>query len=589
MRQNLLTKYFADLWFFLPYLLLYLAWWIFGIDVETLRYVFYGLHIFHLATALYCLKVVFPKKITNIHLINCFSWIIISLLFILPGAFLEYPSDPWEHFRRIFRWQAGGEISNYLFDVKGKFAYFFGWSLLGFLPIELRRVGLDYYSAFWQLLLAVQIYRVFRIGSNSLYAFFAVGLFITTYGTNLFGLRYYALSSTPLAYAAFLQVVIVSLSGNSLRYLFLVLVSSTAMIYFNHKQELLFLAILAPALLWFRLSLSDSTFLLRLQRKGVLVLGGIVALGFLSGPTLSKLFLSADFKPLLGWHGGLPIWSPFYLDTLGVLGWIGIVASIISIIIRPQKVLAWCSLLPVFILLWPPTALLILKSFPSHYLTYRILYAFPAALGIIPFLQIASEKIFNQRAKTLGFAVLSGIVIFIGFNPDAPWRGRLWFATHYGVPEREYNFLLPVVKWFAQSESIQKFRECWITTDDITRTVLVANLGINEEVSGGESSRRGRLLDAKLNTTTLGLSFMTNVEHPFCGILVAPKSQLPAIPDSVIGPRSGHWHSYEGDIHWLIDDKFITAAKGLVNIDWEKTELPLGYLMYTPAKIDSLN
>src|SRR5690606_11812363 len=101
-------------------------------------------------------------------------------------------------------------------------------------------IGLGGLSAFWQLIVYVQFYRLLgrlnlsipsrRVGTFAMLCFF---------GTNLFNLRYYALSSTPLALVGLFSALIEVdrlLKGYRRP---LVLLGPLALIALNHlKQEL---------------------------------------------------------------------------------------------------------------------------------------------------------------------------------------------------------------------------------------------------------------------------------------------------------------------------------------------------------------
>src|ERR1022692_4405189 len=56
-------------------------------------------------------------------------WLLLAFVFFIPGVYLEWPSDSWEHFRRITEWAThdlvGGHSAGY------KSLYFFAYSFVG--------------------------------------------------------------------------------------------------------------------------------------------------------------------------------------------------------------------------------------------------------------------------------------------------------------------------------------------------------------------------------------------------------------------------------------------------------------------------
>lgn len=562
----------------------YIICWKLRIDSSSLLYVFWVLEI--------CLFFSFALIIVpsfcgkgKINYSDAIFWILLFLCLYFPGAYLEYPSDAIEHFRRIFRWQQLGLIHEYPVDIKYKFEYFFNFSLLAPFPIELRRSALDLLSATWQLLICVQIYRLsIVLGFTKHLSFLSVISFLCCFGTNVFGIRYYALSSTLFAYAVYIEAVIQTIyfnnSKDASRLLMLPLLGVLA--YFNHKQELLFILAVVPALLSFGyLSRDNAT-----DHKKILCASlGVISLGFVLGylAKFNTSGLTGSMSPdVLSRFGGFKIWSSFYQETLGVHGWIAVFLGIL--IARKFPLLVFLSFLPLFILVFPPSAIAVAKIFPSHYLTYRILYAFPLSFVLVQGLyQCFSCSFFKSNFAWIATLVC---IFLVTSNPSFPWRGRLFFQFHQPLELRTLKFVDQTAKWFFINRDIEKLRSCWITTDDATKTVLYSHFGANESVTGGESARRGRFLEGRINTTTLGLSHMVNMDSAFCGILVGQKEQIPAVAPSEIGELSQHWYSNIADLHWSISDGFQRAAEVLVEKGWTKTKVPPFYYLFEPPSSD---
>jgi hypothetical protein len=127
-------------------------------------------------------------------------WLLLALLFYIPGVYLEFPADPWQHYARINEWswlQTVGEHSYW-----AKSSYFLAYSLLGKIAPPTRQLfWLDFYYTGCCLLLCWQYYRLARavgLGERALMLF--VILQSVLFGNNIFGFyRYYGISSSIFA------------------------------------------------------------------------------------------------------------------------------------------------------------------------------------------------------------------------------------------------------------------------------------------------------------------------------------------------------------------------------------------------------
>jgi hypothetical protein len=127
-------------------------------------------------------------------------WLLLGLLFWIPGVYLEWPADPWEHVRRINEWsplQTVGEHTAW-----AKSSYFLAYSLLGRIAPPTRQLfWLDFYYTGACLLLCWQYYRLARaVGLGERASFIFVLVQALTFGNNIFGFyRYYGISSSIFA------------------------------------------------------------------------------------------------------------------------------------------------------------------------------------------------------------------------------------------------------------------------------------------------------------------------------------------------------------------------------------------------------
>jgi hypothetical protein len=131
---------------------------------------------------------------------------------------------------------------------RGKFAYFWGWTFFSFVPPDGQRAAAAWYGAFWETLLAYQFDRFARrIGEPTSWARVQTFGVLMVLGNSFFAFfRYYALSSTPLAYIAYLRGARAILDldeGHGRRRAAAVLGASAWMAYDNHVQEVLLLVV----------------------------------------------------------------------------------------------------------------------------------------------------------------------------------------------------------------------------------------------------------------------------------------------------------------------------------------------------------
>ena len=128
-----------------------------------------------------------------------FPWLLLALIFYIPGVYLEWPSDPWEHLRRINEWRVLDTVGAHSSWVKS--AYFIPYSLLSWC-IGLRQLfWLDFYYTGICLLLCWQYYRFSRacgLGERASMVFVIIQALL--FGNNIFSFyRYYGISSSIYA------------------------------------------------------------------------------------------------------------------------------------------------------------------------------------------------------------------------------------------------------------------------------------------------------------------------------------------------------------------------------------------------------
>ena len=166
--DRLSVALFSNGWLFIvPYLLLYLSFKSLHIPASLLKTVFIAFHLCIIPLLINYLFRISRKR----EAWDFVFWIGLFLLFLIPGAYLEFPADPWEHFRRIYAWQGFSFIDEN--PLSNKFSYFWGWTFVYMVPPLYRRTALSIYGAFWELVLAYQFYLLaLRLGFSKSWARF---------------------------------------------------------------------------------------------------------------------------------------------------------------------------------------------------------------------------------------------------------------------------------------------------------------------------------------------------------------------------------------------------------------------------------
>ncbi len=232
----LLRRYFHSGWAFLiPYLAAYLLYYITGWPVNAstdasstahspspfapppLIHLYWLLHAFHLILATRALRSWWtessaqyvrnasdsqssPYSSYRLHVLTRIApWAILALIFYIPGVYLEWPSDPWEHLRRINEWRILETVGAHSYWSKS--AYFIPYSLLSWC-IGLRQLfWLDFYYTGICLLLCWQYYRFSRVcGLGERASMVFVLMQALLFGNDIFSFyRYYGISSSIYA------------------------------------------------------------------------------------------------------------------------------------------------------------------------------------------------------------------------------------------------------------------------------------------------------------------------------------------------------------------------------------------------------
>lgn len=192
-----------------------------SIPIPCLLHVYWALHAIHVILAGYALwswwreakgerrmaigtistesESAFPSSGLLPNALRLLPWLLLALLFYLPGVYLEWPADPWEHLRRINEWRILDTVGAHSSWMKS--SYFIPYSLLSWC-IGLRQLfWLDFYYTGICLLLCWQYYRFSRacgLGERASMVFVIIQALL--FGNNIFSFyRYYGISSSIYA------------------------------------------------------------------------------------------------------------------------------------------------------------------------------------------------------------------------------------------------------------------------------------------------------------------------------------------------------------------------------------------------------
>ncbi len=555
---------------FFTYLALYLAFYFLNGPVLPLERLFTALHL-AIAGAfgwlIYRARYRFGRD-------AILFWAAVFLLLWWPGAYLEYPADPWEHVRRIFFWQNTDRVGDH--PLAYKFAYFWNWTLLRFFPLDYRIVGLDLLNAFWQLLLGAQVYRLCRAWGQSVsLARFQVLGFYFFFGTNLFGIRYYALASTALSYFAFLEVVILAFRKPPfLRSLFTGACLALLM-YFNHRwQEIGFALVFLAGISTFRFLAP-----LAARRPKLIVFGLFVflALSFVFGWWIMQapppfylqkglVHYYSDLGTFRFWRSGLP-----YSQTLGIPGVLTLIGA--CLFYRRYGVVAFLTLVPFAFLSIPVFVFFLSLLISTNFATYRILFAFPTSFlftwliwDLVGWIQVRGSL--SNRLRSL---IALGLLILLALPWNYPWRGRLRFQI-YRPPEQSIVGLhqLAQVFWDRRSE----LKGCSLYGDDVSTHYLATQLSLPHFP---DRHNPKRIMDR------VGPVEAFLARKDVFGVLIPDAAVIPNY-SSVVAKRSMHWGEEAGSRVWYLDARIAPFEDAMLRKGWLKEQIS-GYRFYlNPAR-----
>ncbi len=328
-------------------------------------------------------------------------WACLALLFWLPGIYLEWPSDPWEHLRRINEWHILDQVTAH--SAWKKSSYFMPYSLTGHVTGLAQLTQLNFFYTGACVLLSWQYYRLARatgLGERTSMLFVVVNAL--TFGINVFSFyRYYGLSSSIFAQLGAVALTRLAIEAahrceaqgapgrQPLYSLSLSGLGLSALIVFNHLQGLGIAGLgILTAGVW-RLSHWKRGII------GWLALAAVIAsvatvLWFPRHPAVDEAYrLQGWLTPWYGFNLFSPA-SPAFDRSLHILGAFGLFNLALSLwlVARRNHVAGWLTLMPVIVLALPCFALPFASVLASEasketiVAFHRMLLAVPTGLAL---------------------------------------------------------------------------------------------------------------------------------------------------------------------------------------------------------------
>lgn len=619
--HSLLTTYIRSGWAFLiPYLVVYLiyAWlkWPLNADgretidvlkVEGLRstglrppcllHVYWSMHALHIMTGALSLYAYWKNTIIHRQRLDMLRqfilWLLLGMLFYIPGIYMEFPSDPWEHYARINRWKELASLGTAMGWFYKQTYYFFAYSLLGKLPVLEQLRGLDIYQAALSLLLSWQYYRLaracgLRMGAAMLFTLAQSLLF----GNDLFGFyRYYILSSSAFSQLGAIAAIRLAIhlsnyyksapgDANPIlrgRYTtvrcLLALVLSLGLSGLNHVQGLAIggLGIFA-VMIWHAAKWGRRTFL------------GLVGLLLIASVGCSLLWarnpLIDSFYKANGW---LNAWNGFDLfsthsyaarRTMLILGGLGLLNLVAALaLLRRNHIAGWLTVVPILSLqlafLSIPLVNIFARASPDGIIAFhRLFFAIPAGLALVvhgqhlfdsawlrAFLtrKVSGRGLASPRpccpgsAGALPFLLLLLVLFYLVVTPTRyPNCNRIWNAwSSVPMDLRMSNVL---VDFYGNPAHQSGTSRTFVVTSAATSNVLQAYAPISSLFSSQE--RLLHLPQPRSPSADLMRieAFKSPVGSVLPFIVVPPQPGFVFTPQSLTGYLSGHWNPVEASL-----------------------------------------
>jgi hypothetical protein len=520
-------------------------------------------------------------------------WICVGLIFWLPGIYLEWPSDPWEHLRRINEWHVPQQVMEH--GAWSKFTYFLPYSLTGHVAGTAQLDLLRGYYVAVSLLLCAQYYRLGRsAGLSDHLSFVLVLVSVLTLGNSVFSFhRYYGLSSSIVAQLGAIAMVrmMIETAGAPVvgttpkarirpaitTQLARIAGASTmlALVAFSHQQGLSIVAFgIAAIVAWWIVERY------RLAGFGAI---GVVALGasflFLQLYPHSAIIQSYQAQGWLNsWYGFnfLEASSPAWPRMMQVLGAAGLANGLLSLfLLRGNHVAGWLTFMPFFALQLPFVSIPLVEAIARHggeaniLVFHRFFLAVPPGLAAVVALQtFATRRVPDSRflshdlkaspagsrtygrplplsASSICFLLLVACLVAGLTAPIShPHYGRFWHALARTPADSEMQ---PAWEGFAaHQESLQR-------KDPTTPVLSSSPVGFVLALQRIDKLMENNRIYSVHNWTPtgdaiIGLRFLSdpNIAESSLAMFIEPSAFVTS--QSIAGFASTHWSGQEAPL-----------------------------------------
>jgi hypothetical protein len=621
---HLLRRYFYSGWaFFMPYLFFYLLYYWrkwpvnplpgctlgSGGHVPALLHVYWTLHAINMILGFLALRAWHQRsRLSTLRPLDsrlstlAFSllpWLLLALIFYIPGAYLEWPSDPWEHLRRINEWHGCQAVGDHSTRVKS--SYFLAYSLLGRAFGLQQLFWLDFYYTGICLLLCWQYYRLARaVGLGERASLVFVILQTILFGNNIFSFyRYYGISSS--IYAQLGAIALTRLGLEFARQLparpirwretlgcAALLVLFTA---FNHGQGIGIAALGLVAVATWRLiawKRSASWILL----AAAILLSCATVRWYPRHPAIDQTYRPGGY--LNAWYGFniFSLSSPAgdrMMQIVGAIGLVNLAAGLL--LLRHNHPAGWLTLMPVIALCLPCVAIPLAGALAQHgyeiniILFQRMLFAIPVGLAMVclgsSIIECRAAKSPRASGRSLSiFALTIGsLVILTTAFPGGPRYNHFWHALAQTPDDLRMHDIIGAFKTRPTQPDGKELE-----------LVPTANVGPALQAIGIQSIMYvSRSIGAPIADSANGTIEALATPRYRGSLLYIPSAQELYTATSLAGQLSGHWPPQQVASDYAAGPELEVAAR---NESWTKLPEP-GVTLYNwylcPQKIEGVN
>lgn len=519
-------------------------------------------------------------------------WFLLTLVFYIPGVYLEWPADPWEHFHRITEWATHDFVGSHSAGYKS--LYFFAYSFVAGIPVGGRLFRLNVYYTGMCLLLAWQYYLLAKaVGLDRRWAFLSVVLNVLTFGNVCFSFyRYYGLSSTILAQigaVALARVAILAARGaNGKRpslpncpiesmadhreqshgkmrlALMLMALCPTllALIAYNHVQGLGIAGLSIGSIAVWRL-IEWRRSMIFLLSAGALALSVAAVLWWPRHPLIDSVYRPGGW--LNAWYGfNLFAWpSPAADRAMQIFGLFGIMNLAAGIaLLRRNHVVGWLTVGPLIGLGLPFVAIpfcgALARNAEAIFVFHRMLFAIPSGLSLTLLAATAAQALEIRLKRGTDLAQpspglellrfgggLIAVVALVLIPANGRSLNRLWHTLAIQADDLD---MAALVKFSGDPQ--------YEANNHVARILCAPGAGFVQVANGASNIRDAyRLIDTESLPSARAESLVRSIgavpNDGVSGLLVVPQAKILTSTQSLAAFLSRQWLPNEAALEYV--------------------------------------